>query len=117
MPQPSSNTKKDRKTAYSFSIDTIVTKVESIQREKTRNGNFSVRLAINLKIPLPIDIITINVANTNPYGTFLFEMSSVGVHKKTNVYIAPKNRDCESPNTHMFLSILKEPLRFDCVIF
>ena len=101
---------------YSFSIEVIVTKVENILREKMRNGNFSARLDITLNIPLPIDIITMNVANTNPYGTFLFEISSVGVHKKTNVYIAPKNRDCESPNTHMFLSIFMEPLSFDCVI-
>ncbi|KAG9157173.1 hypothetical protein Leryth_004850 [Lithospermum erythrorhizon] len=47
---------------------------------------------------------SIKVANIKPWGMSSSFGLRAGVHKKTNVYMEPSNRDCMAPNTAIFSS-------------
>ena len=109
MPQDTSKIRNDMKTACSCSSVSIVMTEVANAMVKMTNGICSTRCDMRLKIPLPIEIITINVAKTRPYGIVVLDMSSAGVHRKTKVYIAPPKNDCVRPIIHIFVSITAIP--------
>ena len=87
----------------------VVTAIRTADPPNSQYGNLSVYCDTCLNMAEPIEIITMKIANTSPYGTSSPVASNAGVHKNTNVYMAPKNSDCVMPRIQRLSSMLWRP--------